>query len=72
MMAKEVYIVNINPQDKGEHEVHRLNICKRLPVPKNRRFLGDFSTCAEALERAKEYYQDVDGCFFCCPECHSK
>ena len=65
------YYVNKNAQPTGEHEVHT-SICYWLPTPENRILLGDFSTCFEALIAARKYYSNVDGCKYCCPNCHKK
>ena len=65
------YYVNINEQPTGEHEVHR-DTCTHLPEPKNRIDLGYCSNCREAIEKAKEYYNRVDGCKYCSGDCHKK
>jgi hypothetical protein len=67
----ELYYLNRNQQSGGEREVH-ISTCSFLPEPKNRISLGYFSHCREAMKEAKKHYDDVDGCFFCCPECHTK
>ena len=51
------------------HEVHK-STCRYLPSALNRVYLGYFSSCAEAMKVAKLYYNNVDACVFCCPECH--
>lgn len=51
------------------HEVHK-STCRYLPSEQNRVYLGYFSSCIEAIRVAKMYYNNVDGCAFCCPECH--
>jgi hypothetical protein len=58
-------------QPTGEHEIH-VEGCYRLPDLKNRKSLGYFSNCKDALKKAKEYYENVDGCYYCCPDCHKK
>ena len=65
------YYVNKNAQSKGEHEVHKSG-CSRLPETLNRIYLGEFERCAEAVKEAKKYYNNVDGCFYCSNECHTK
>lgn len=65
------YYVNKNPQIRGEHEVHSSD-CIYLPAPENRQYLGYFNSCAEAVKEARRYYTNVDGCFYCCPLCHTK
>ena len=63
------YYVNNNAQSTGEHEVHKEG-CSFFPS--DRTYLGYFSTCREAITVAKKKYPNVDGCYFCCPECHTK
>lgn len=65
------YYVNKNAQSTGEHEVHN-SLCRFLPEAANRIYLGSFLNCAEAVKKAKEYYTKVDGCYFCCPNCHKR
>ncbi len=63
------YYVNKNAQSNGDHEVH-VSGCSFMPLEENRIYLGDFSNCEEAVKEAKKYYTDVDGCFYCCLDCH--
>ena len=65
------YYVNKNPQPTGEHEVH-CDGCDYLPEPQHREYLGYYSTCQEAVRAAKELYHNVDGCYHCSRECHSR
>jgi len=65
------YYVNKNAQPTGEHEVHALG-CKYLPSEENRIYLGFFTNSRDAIREAKKYYSNVDGCFFCCPESHTR
>ena len=65
------YYVNKNPQIRGEHEVHPSD-CIYLPTLENRQYLGYFNNCAEAVKEARKFYANVDGCFYCCPQCHTK
>lgn len=68
-MAK--YYVNRNAQpDSGDHEVHK-DGCSWMPRIENRILLGDFASCAPAVKKAKDYYNDVDGCVHCSPACHT-
>lgn len=64
------FYVNENAQSNGDHEVHRAT-CSRLPDPDNRLYLGDYSTSQEAVRKAKTYYNQVNGCYYCCPETHT-
>ena len=65
------YYVNRNSQIGGEHEVHTSS-CGWLPKLENRIFLGEFSNCFDALNAARKYYGNVDGCMYCCLPCHTK
>jgi hypothetical protein len=62
------YYVNKNPQTTGEHEIHSSE-CIYLPKVENRQHLGDFNKCQPAIKKAREYYTDVNGCFYCSYEC---
>ncbi len=63
------YYVNKNAQSNGDHEVHKQG-CSHMPDEKNRIDLGDHISCHSAVKKAKEYYPQSDGCFYCSPECH--
>lgn len=63
------YYVNKNAQSNGDHEVHKSG-CTYLPKIENRIFLGDFITCRSAVTKAKDYYSQVDGCYYCSNSCH--
>lgn len=65
----ENYYVNKNAQANGDHEVHK-GSCIYLPHASNLTYLGSFSNCADAVRKAKEYYSNVDGCYYCCLACH--
>ena len=67
------YCVNKNAQPgTGDHEVHDLSSQKGcLPDPENRLNLGTYSSCSGAVEAAKQYYEDVNGCYYCANECHT-
>jgi len=65
------FYVNKNRQRKGEHEVHQTG-CKHMPEPENRKYLGVFASCRGAMVAAKNEYDNVDGCFYCCKNCHTK
>ena len=65
------YFVNDKAQpDSGDHEVHE-DECSRLPELLNRTYLGEFSSCEEAVEAAKKIYSTADGCGICSPDCHT-
>jgi hypothetical protein len=50
------YYVNKNAQDNGDHEVHK-DGCSYMPEPENRKYLGEFSNCHDAVREAKRHYQ---------------
>jgi len=64
------YYVNDHAQANGDHEVH-VPSCSFFPEADNRTYLGEFSNCHAALRKAKEYYSQVDGCYYCCNDCHT-
>ena len=64
------YYVNDKEQSNGDHEVHHQD-CYYLPATENRTYLGYFSTCKEAVSKAKETYWKSNGCYFCSKECHT-
>ena len=65
------YYVNMDSSKNpnNNHEVHTGD-CPWLPSANNRIFLGYFSDCKDAIQRAKAIYNDVDGCYTCCRKCH--
>ncbi len=65
------YLVNKNAQSTGEHEVHQTT-CERRPEFANQQHLGSYQNCHQAVHAAKNYYSNVDGCFFCCNPCHTR
>lgn len=67
------YCVNKNSQSTGEHEVHNVTArCDRLPDPSNRLSLGDHQNCHTAVQKARQTYSKVDGCYYCSNACHSR
>ncbi|MBQ9313676.1 MAG: hypothetical protein IJ220_01555 [Clostridia bacterium] len=65
------YYVNKNSQSTGEHEVHKEG-CYRMPLTQNQIFLGYFPNANYAVREAKRYFDNVDGCYYCCSEAHRK
>jgi len=65
------YYVNKNPQDNGDHEVHKLG-CNWMPSAENRKYLGEFSNCRGAVGEAKKTYSQSNGCYYCSNECHTQ
>jgi len=68
-----IYVVNKNAQPNSrDHEVHDLASTKDcLPIAANQLRLGYFGNCADAVRAAKQYYGDVNGCYYCVPACHT-
>lgn len=64
------YYVNKNPQSNGDQEVHASQ-CSYIPSEANRMYLGEFTNCKVAVREAKRTYSQVNGCYFCCNECHT-
>lgn len=64
------YYVNQNAQSNGDHEVHKTG-CSFMPAASNRTYLGDFQSCAGAVRKAKQYYNQVNGCYYCSRSCHT-
>ena len=64
------YYVNKNAQSNGDHEVHKQG-CTWMPHEDNRIYLGDFSSCHDAVKAAKAHYRQVNGCYYCSKPCHT-
>ena len=62
------YYVNTVAQPNGDHEVHR-DGCSWMPSTRN--YLGQFTTCHEAVREAKRTYPKADGCYHCSLACHT-
>ena len=65
------YCVNIRGQENGDHEVHEVSACDRLPAPINRLDLGWHLDCRGAVALAKRRYPTANGCYWCCNPCHT-
>lgn len=65
-----IYYVNKNAQSNGDHEVH-VSTCVHLPSSENRQYLGSFTNCRDAVQEAKKYYTNADGCYYCSKPCHN-
>ena len=63
------YVVNNKSQTGGEHEVHKEG-CTYFPSDFIR--LGDHSSCHTAVTKAKQHYNNVDGCYWCSRACHTR
>lgn len=70
-MTMDLYCVNSQAQVTGEHEVHKAS-CAYAPDAANRVQLGYHANCRQAVEKARAFYGNVDGCYHCCRECHTK
>ena len=64
------YYVHTVPQSNGDHEVHEWG-CQWMPSTENRKYLGDFTSCADAVEEAKKTYTQSNGCATCSNACHT-
>lgn len=66
------YFLCTNVQENGDHEVH-MHDCVFLPKPKNRIDLGYHGCCEWAVGAAKTIKTswNINGCWFCCRECHT-
>jgi hypothetical protein len=65
-----LYYVNKNAQDNGDHEVHKSG-CSYMPERENQVYLGDFTSCAPAVKKAKETYPKSNGCYYCSNDCNT-
>lgn len=60
------YYVNNSPQKNGDHEVH-MKGCSWLEKIDDKTYLGNFSICLCAMEKAKLTYPETTvGCKHCC------
>ena len=64
------YYVNDNTQTNGDHEVHRED-CWYLPLIVSKTYLGLYSGCSGAVQKAQTIYTQANGCAFCSPLCHT-
>jgi len=64
------YYVNKNSQSNGDHEVHDES-CIYIPLVDNRKYLGIFSSCKDAVTEAKKTYRKSNGCATCSKSCHT-
>lgn len=65
------YLVSKNAMANGDHEVHAAG-CSFMPDAENQLYLGEFSSCAPAISKAKEIYPQSNGCHYCVPECATR
>ncbi|EIO3983019.1 hypothetical protein ACKB4K_002063 [Vibrio vulnificus] len=64
------YYVNKNKQPNGDNEVHTLT-CTWSPLEHNRVYLGEFSSCAPAVTKARQMGYKANGCAYCSSSCHT-
>lgn len=65
------YYVNTRAQTNGDHEVHKEG-CTWMPSTENRKYLGSFNSCADAVKEAKKTYPTTaNGCVHCSSACHT-
>jgi hypothetical protein len=68
------FIINKNPQSNGDHEVHNKTYpCSHMPNPENQISLGEHISCHGAVAAAKQTWPNnrINGCAYCCSECHT-
>ncbi len=66
------FCVNRSAQSNGDHEVHDNSIERScLPMLSNRQDLGYHASCSSAVQAARGYYTQVNGCAHCAPACHT-
>ena len=63
------YYVNNKAQSNGDHEVHKEG-CSYMPG--DRKYLGNFTNCKDAVTEAKKTYSSSDGCYWCSNSCHTR
>lgn len=65
------YYINKNRSNPGNNNEVHTEVCRYLPEPRNREYLGVFSNGDTAVRYAKSIgYYNADGCFYCCREAH--
>lgn len=66
------YYIDKNAQPTGVHVIHIYDNCPTPADPENRVDLGSHALCLTAIRKAKQYYDEVDGCKNCIPKCHTE
>jgi hypothetical protein len=64
----KTYYVNNKAQSNGDHEVHTSDC---IYIPADKKYLGQFSNCADAVKEAKKTYSKSNGCYYCSNACHT-
>lgn len=71
---KKTYYINKHQQSNGDYEVDESS-CAYLPLLENRIYLGEFSTCKEAVDETKIKFpsnkNNINGCYYCSKSCHT-
>ena len=65
------YYINERAQANGDHEVHT-STCIYFPLISNKKYLGVFDNCFDAVRESKKTYIKSNGCKTCCPACHTE
>lgn len=68
------YVINQNQQPSGDYEVHDSTAgCDHMPSPDNQIDLGYHASCHGAVEKARLQWpgKRINGCYYCCPACHT-
>lgn len=65
------YYVHTKKDANGDYEVHKEG-CHKMPKEENRKFLGEFSNCEDAVKEAEKEYDPVNGCIHCSKDCHTQ
>lgn len=65
------YVLNLNAQSNGDHEVHAKG-CSKEPTL-NIESLGFHTNCTSAVNEAKRRYplKRINGCIHCSYPCHT-
>lgn len=62
---KDFFYVNNKAQPSGEHIVHTRDC---WVLPNDRKYIGRFPSFNDAIEGAKEHFNNIDGCTYCLKE----
>lgn len=68
------FVLNKTQQANGDHEVHDLTGgCQYMPAPYNQINLGQHQSCISAVALAKQQFPQsrINGCYYCCNNCHT-
>lgn len=65
------FCVNKSEQTNGDHEVHERG-CVYWPASQNVQGLGWHANCSSAVQAARQYYRQVNGCKTCARSCHTQ